>query len=138
MAPSDRMYLLKAATLMIFVKIALRVIPFKRLYGFLSRLAPVPAASRTETRDLYQALRAVEITSRYTPLESTCLVQALTGQVLLARKGIPAELQIGVARGTANQVEAHAWVLCQGKVVIGNRHDLARYQVFPNLKENLV
>ena len=62
---------------------------------------------------------AVVVASRYVPM-STCLTQALAAQVLLARRGFPAHLHIGVAKkGAEARFEAHAWVESQGKVVIG-------------------
>lgn len=136
-SPADRWYLIRAAALMLLIKIALKAVPFKRLYSLLNALARPPAGKQPGADDLYRVLTAVDISARYTPLASTCLTQALTGKVLLARSGIPADLQIGVGRGTAGQLEAHAWVVHQGKVVIGDRHDLSRYQVFTNLKESL-
>ncbi len=137
LSPDYRWYLIRAAALMLFIKIALKVVPFKRLYILLNSLAQPPAGKQPGADDLYRALAAVDTAARYTPLTSTCLIQALTGKVLLARGGIPADLQIGVLHGTAGHLEAHAWVVYQGKVVIGDRRDLARYQVFTNLKESL-
>ena len=137
MTPANRRYLLKTAALMMFIKLAIRIVPFKRLYAVLSRLAQAPAGKRPDPGNLKRALKAIDIAGRYTPLDSTCLIQALTGQVLLARAGIPADFQIGVVHGNAGQVEAHAWVVHQGKVVIGDRQDLSRYRVFTNLQESL-
>jgi hypothetical protein len=39
--------------------------------------------------------------------------------MLLARRGYPALLHIGVAKGKEGQFQAHAWVESEGKVVIG-------------------
>ena len=53
------------------------------------------------------------------PGTGTCLVQALALQVLLEREGFPASLCIGVARGQRGQLEGHAWVESQGRILIG-------------------
>jgi hypothetical protein len=53
------------------------------------------------------------------PGAKTCLNQALAAQMLLAQRGYPALLHIGVAKGKEGQFQAHAWVESEGKVVIG-------------------
>jgi hypothetical protein len=45
----------------------------------------------------------------------------------LARRNIPVELYIGVRRGKAGQLDAHAWVSHQGQVIIGDMEDLDGY-----------
>jgi hypothetical protein len=40
-------------------------------------------------------------------------------QVLLGRLGQRSELRLGVARKLGGQLEAHAWVETQGRIVIG-------------------
>jgi hypothetical protein len=61
---------------------------------------------------------AVVVVSSYVPAAS-CLTQALAAQALLARRGCPAQLQIGVARGAHGQLEAHAWVEVAGQAILG-------------------
>jgi hypothetical protein len=46
--------------------------------------------------------------------------------VLLARRGYPTFVHIGVVRGEQEQFQAHAWVVTEGKVVIGGS-ELERY-----------
>jgi len=62
--------------------------------------------------------RAVEVASHLVP-RSTCLTKALAAHVLLRRVGHEGVLHIGVARDEAGKFEAHAWLECQGKVIIG-------------------
>ncbi len=51
--------------------------------------------------------------------------------ILLTRpflQGLPAELCIGVAKEGGNRLAAHAWVMSDGRVVIGGSpEDLSRY-----------
>lgn len=56
--------------------------------------------------------------SRFVP-NSTCLVRAVATQKMLARHGRPASLCIGVAKSDKQQFTAHAWVECEGSVVVG-------------------
>lgn len=75
---------------------------------------------------------AVTAASRVVP-RATCLPQALATQTLLARRGYPAQLRIGVAKSDAGLLEAHAWVESDGQVVVGNVRNLARYSRLPPL-----
>jgi hypothetical protein len=46
--------------------------------------------------------------------------------MLLARRGYPALLHIGVVKGEQEQFQAHAWVVTEGEIVMGGS-ELARY-----------
>jgi len=61
-----------------------------------------------------------------------CLARALATQVLLRHS--PAHLCIGVAR-RKGQLQAHAWVESQGRIVSGGLRDLWRYTRLPSLEE---
>jgi hypothetical protein len=76
---------------------------------------------------------AVARASQYTP-RATCLTQALATQVLLGWQGYATRLCIGVARSDVGQFQAHAWVECQGKVVIGGADAPARFTPLPPLE----
>ena len=69
---------------------------------------------------------AVRAASKGVP-HATCLTQALAAQVLFSRYRHAADLKIGVAKGDAGGLEAHAWLEHGGRVVIGNVRDLGRY-----------
>jgi hypothetical protein len=128
--PSNQWFLLKTTTLLVLVKTALVLMPFQRLYRLLQHLSRPGKPVRGDYR---QVVEAVELSSRNMPFTATCLVRALTAQVLLLRAGYPSELRIGVARSIDGKMEAHAWIVYQGKIIIGDRNDLSRYIPFPNL-----
>ena len=50
--------------------------------------------------------------SKRTPWETKCLVQALTAQKLLIRRGIKTTLYLGVKKETDDSLCAHAWLRC--------------------------
>lgn len=62
------------------------------------------------------AIRAVHTAGRRVP-GSNCLSEALTAWVLLTRAGSAPALRIGVVN--AERFQAHAWVECNGEVVVG-------------------
>ena len=67
---------------------------------------------------------AVKVASRYVP-RATCLTQAVAVQALLAQAGRDSHVEIGVAKD-AGKFEAHAWVVCGDRIVIGGP-DVSRY-----------
>ena len=79
---------------------------------------------------------AVRAASKGVP-HATCLTQALAAQVLFARHAHAVDLRIGVAKGEAGGLEAHAWLEHGGRVVVGNVRDLGRYVPLSAKRENL-
>ncbi len=118
---TDRWLLVKAALLLEAIKLAMRLLPFRVVRSLAARAAGV-ATSKPRRADYASADKvvwAVEVASRHTPGVKSCLNQALATQVLLGRRGHPALVHIGVARGERGQFQAHAWVESGGEVVIG-------------------
>lgn len=70
--------------------------------------------------------KAILVSGRYVD-DATCLVRAFAGQIMLARRGFPSEVKIGVAFTSEKALEGHAWVEFEGKVIIGYLPDLDRY-----------
>jgi hypothetical protein len=67
--------------------------------------------------DLSRISWAVKAAARVVP-RATCLAQALAMQRMLAKRGCPSKMEVGVARNHKG-LEAHAWLVCDGEVVIG-------------------
>ena len=67
--------------------------------------------------------RLVELASRLHPFPMTCLPRALALHRMLAWRGIPSLLQIGVA-GKGSGMQAHAWVVVAG-FPVGEAEDVA-------------
>lgn len=74
---------------------------------------------------------AVRSSARVVP-GATCLVQALAATSLLSRAGRNPRLQLGVANPEDAGFSAHAWVECDGLVIIGAEHR-ADYRPLPTI-----
>lgn len=120
--PADRRLLLRAALLLGAIRLGLSLFAFRTLRRLLARAAHRRGDRPTSPE---RVAWAVASAGRYMP-GATCLVQALAAQLLLEREGQPACLRIGVARTEPTQLQAHAWVESQGKIVFGAA-DLERY-----------
>ena len=97
--------------LAVWVEVAIRVMPFSRLLDRMKRVSGTPAASAAI--EYSRLLRFVAVAYDVLPLPATCLRQSLVLHALLARRGVPSRLCLGVKRnGTA--LAAHAWIECDG------------------------
>jgi hypothetical protein len=128
----DRLLLIESAFLLAAIRVGLRLLPFKKLLGFLARATP----SRPSLRDSDKVFSdkvawALGVARHYLPGVYTCLVQALAAKVIFGRRGHPARLRIGVERNEAEEFRAHAWVEHEGRVVVGGEEELTRYALFP-------
>ena len=56
---------------------------------------------------------------------ASCLTQGLAAQIMLARRGLPTTLHIGVKKDEAAPFEAHAWLTFEGRVILGHRRQLS-------------
>ena len=73
--------------------------------------------------------RMVHLASRLHLLSMTCLPRALALHWMLVRRGIPAQVQIGVTK-TAQGIQAHAWLEVDGQQVGEPEHVTERFQRF--------
>jgi hypothetical protein len=101
---------------------ALHLLRYRRLVDLLQRLArprrtaaPVfRPGERAETAE--RIARLVAIAAHRGPYRATCLRQSLSLCWLLLRRGIPAEIRIGV-RKEGGELQAHAWVEYPGSTL---------------------
>jgi len=132
---SERLQAAQLLILLPVIDLSLRMVGFQRSWAWLAHFtrprltlqapdaATMPAAAR-----LAELARAVGARS---PWPASCLRQALAVWVLLRRRQLPAELRIGVQRGSA-QFQAHAWVELDG---VALDPAAAAHSAFPNLPD---
>jgi hypothetical protein len=125
---AERWLLVKAALLLAAIRLGLGLLPFQTLRRLLGKVTEAPTGwlQEADQSSADRVVWAVEVASRYLPAAGTCLTQALVAQVLLARRGHPGLLHIGVVKGEEGQLEAHAWLESGGRIVIGES-ELDRY-----------
>jgi hypothetical protein len=106
---ADRSLVREALLELAVVRLALRLRPLTALKRGL--------APRGRTVDLPRVAWAVKSAARVVP-RATCLAQALAMQRMLAKRGYPSKMEVGVAKNQKG-LEAHAWLVCDGEVAIG-------------------
>ncbi len=134
---ADRRLLVKSILLLGAVRLGLRLLPFQTSRRLLARMVPPTSElQKVDQVPIDQVIWAVTVASRYVPA-ATCLARAMAMQVLLSHRGHPASLRIGVARSEAGEFQAHAWVECQRRVVIGDTEALSRFTLLPSLEREI-
>jgi Transglutaminase-like superfamily len=129
----QRTWLLRAAIWLAVVRLALDVASFRRVWSWfgdpVERGCSLTASKR---QDALMARWAVLAVARRVP-RATCLVRALALRQMLGHLGLPATVQIGVAKpnGSAG-LEAHAWVELHGQAWSAGE-DLTSFRTFANL-----
>jgi hypothetical protein len=88
--------------------------------GYAAIRERIPPATPAPEAHFYarQLARRIERLARFVP-RASCLTQALTLQYLMARAGHACEIFVGVRCGEGGRFEAHAWVACNGRIVLG-------------------
>jgi Transglutaminase-like superfamily len=112
---AERRVLIRVLLVVGVARTALWVLPVEAARGVVAR-----AATGATGESVEHLVWAVRIVSRYLP-GATCLTQALAAQALLTHSGFPSQVEIGVAKDELGRFHAHAWVVCQGQVVLGER-----------------
>ena len=118
LGPDERRELLRAGVAVPAIRLGLSTLPFDTLDMLLSLLethpepegAPVTVvAAKGNGAEVERVRWAVAAVGRRLP-GATCLTQALAARMLLGRKGIAAEVRIGVKRDGAGRITGHAWL----------------------------
>jgi hypothetical protein len=128
---AERRLLLKAVFTLSVMRLAVWTLPIRWL---LRRVLGRRGGSSVPSPHTHPLLvgRAVGRAARLVP-RATCLPQALATLWLLAGSGQRGDLRIGVRKGEAGELMAHAWVEHEGRIVVGDI-GLAQYTVLPDLE----
>lgn len=128
--PAERRLLLKTVLLMAATRFGLSFLSFSTLRRLTGKRMVRGDIDAGRPAPVERIAWCVRVASRYIP-RATCLTQALTAQMLMVRRGYRVELCIGVARDAAGAFNAHAWVVHEGRVVVGE----AGYEEFTPLPQ---
>lgn len=123
---ADRRLVLQALIAVASTRAVLPLLSFRRVHAFV--LGRSRATSGRAPIDVARVGWAVRAASRVVP-GASCLTQAFAAQLLLARSGVPSELQIGVARSPGERLRAHAWVMAGETIVVGGEERRAFTQL---------
>ena len=123
---NDWCVLTEALATLAVVEIALRAMEFPRVLSWAKRSSTIGSVSMSQA-ELKRVAWLLGAASRLAGLR--CLTQSVALLRLLSRRGVVADLCIGV-RTENGRLEAHAWVECMGRAVNDNAGNLQRFAAF--------
>jgi len=117
----EKRFFMEAYYTLGIMRAAILRIPFKKLTRSLQHYTE--KSELTELNEDQKKIslaigKAIERAAAYTPWESACLVQSLTAQKMLQKRGIPGIFYLGVAKDE-KKMRAHAWTQCSGMIITG-------------------
>ncbi len=100
---------------LLFAAVALRS-PWRQRY---LKAAPLRKRDALPEEGIRSTLQALDLAASYHLKPMTCLERSAAGQRILRRRGVPAELRLGVRHWGTGSLEAHAWIEINGKPLYG-------------------
>ncbi len=124
--PERRRLALEAAVVAGLVSIGLRTMSVAR---FRRALQGCFGALRSRSRPPFESLAwSVRAAAARVHAPRTCLLEALVAEFMLRRRNYQPALRFGVRRTREPEVlDGHAWVECDGTVVVGSVAHLSEY-----------
>src|SRR4051812_13789873 len=102
---SETIFALLMAWLMI------RLLPFRRLVGFLEQPVKQPELTGDERSRAIRTVRhAIERATKHLPLPVVCFPQAVAAQMLLRRRRVATVLYYGATTLSGPKLIAHVWL----------------------------
>lgn len=121
----DRLLHFEAIIALLLAWVMVFILPFwccRRLFGGITTVSSSFATNLTteqRVRARIMAGRMRKIANRM-PWQSTCLVRALAGRLLLMRRRIPGgTVRFGVKMNERGGVDAHAWLILGDEILLG-------------------
>jgi len=137
LSAAERRLVVEAALVAVVVRIGLGIAGPPALMRWLDRYARWRAgrandpADRAADMQAGQVAWAIRSVGRRLPGSTSCLAEALSAAVMLRARGHAPEVRFGIKRreNRARPLAAHAWVECDGRVVVGQIENLDDYAV---------
>jgi hypothetical protein len=130
LARRDRVLILQAAILLPIVLVALRMCSYERVRAALDRMALVRAPRDQSRVPAPRVGWAVKAAAARMGRWSSCLVEAVATAALLRRHGHASTVRFGVdPRAPRLTLKAHAWIECEGSVIVGELPEQSEYRV---------
>ncbi len=131
---TEQRMLLEAVGLIALIRVCLALLAFPTVLRVVRWLARTPPYNPATQPDAANIAWAVAAAGRRLLRRNPCLTEALAGLVMFRRVGYSARLRIGVLRDDDSPLGAHAWLECEGQVVIGGTKSALRYVSLPTLE----
>jgi hypothetical protein len=125
---ADRILYLEAAFWLGISRLAISVVPFKRIAPFLGVHMASSDVNGNRQQTASRVSCAIRVMSFHLPWECKCLAQAISGKMMLQKRKISSTLYLGMAKDENGVLSAHAW-LRSGDAIITGGGNLQRFTV---------
>lgn len=115
---TEMFLLVSAAVVLPIVAGLLRRRGFRETEKFLIRFSPGQSSQDANEDSVQRVARMVSIAAVKGPFKAKCLEQATSLWWMLGLMGIDSTIRLGVHKSAAT-LDAHAWVLYQDRIVMG-------------------
>jgi hypothetical protein len=120
---------------LIWARVLLRVLPFRRLTSLLSLPVQQSALSGAERGQLRgDVCWAIDKAAKFLPGRTVCFPRGIVAQVMCRKRGIDTIMYYGAAVDPAEGLRAHVWVQDGGFGVVGHLA-VDRYRVLARFPE---
>ena len=120
----------RCALLLLAVRAHLKVRGFGCSVSAARRVGARRASAGLTSEEVERTAYRVAVAAAFFPGRAVCLEQSLALYVLLLRRGVPAELRLGVQ---AYPFYAHAWVELDGEPVNDDPERVERFRALPQV-----
>ncbi len=125
--------LVNAFLILLTFRLVILLLAFRIVLRLMSKIGKTYSSYVLVDRiQIDRILWAVKTAGRYLPKVS-CLIQAMAAYVMLEQQGYFTHFKIGVAKNRSGGLEAHAWVECDAKVVIGSIESSLEFIPLPGI-----
>jgi hypothetical protein len=114
----EKKTVMEVVLLLLFGRILL-LLPYKYMKHFLGVYNKAGEESTADIREIRKISVYIRRIGNRLPWECTCLVNALAAKIMLRKRGVPATVYFGMARGEKKELIAHAWVKSGDFLVTG-------------------
>jgi len=110
-----KLLLIKSIVLTLLIRICLYILPFSKIYPISIKLSKIHV-NRKNPKKVRDIIWSIKISASYIP-RASCLVQAISAQILMKHYNHDSILKIGVSK--SDSFEAHAWLEMDKKIILG-------------------
>jgi hypothetical protein len=126
---ADQLATAEALVVVLGTRIAVSLVPGPVLARWVRRAASTTGTEAGgEPGSVVQTVCAAVRRASVRVPGATCLVQALSGWIMLRRRHLAARMELGIDKRT-DTVAAHAWLVVDERVVLGGQDARARFVV---------
>ena len=121
---SKKLFFLKTLCVSFLVRFLIFGLPFRWVKHLLNlNLCPPetiePRYEMVKTGAGRTVLNMINTVHRYFPWKNTCLVQAITGKILLKQRAVKCIIVMGLKKDGTETLKAHAWLVNTEGVITG-------------------